>query len=85
MGLEGEILVEVELPQIVGLAAFDEGLVPCEVDKGKARLPIAAFPSRFRKNDAFQDVHVGAYIFFAAIVPPAFVEDQRNAVPTVKG
>jgi hypothetical protein len=30
-------------------------------------------------------VYIGAYIFFTPVVPPAFVVDQRYAVPPVEG
>ena len=84
--LSEKYVVEVELAQIVGLAAFDEGPVPGEGGQGQVRLarrgPSAGFASMI---DAFDDVHLRAEYTLRSVVPPAFVIDQRDAAPAVEG
>ena len=46
-----------QLPQIVGLAAFDEGFIPCECGQRQVRLPVAAFPSGSAKTTLSMNVH----------------------------
>ena len=59
-------------------------LFQVKVDRGSCDCPSRRL-SRFRDDDAFQDVHLGADVTLGLVVPPALVIDQQHAHPAVQG